>query len=80
MNKSYSSSSPQERLFDFLGNKVGLMWFLLLVFFSDVVALSTDYDQPIEIESDFAELDDVEGTTVYIGNVIVVQGSIRMTG
>ena len=80
MNKSYSSSSPQEKLFYFLGNKVGLMWFLSLVFFSDVVALSTDYDQPIEIESDFAELDDVEGTTVYIGNVIVVQGSIRMTG
>jgi lipopolysaccharide export system protein LptA len=43
-------------------------------------ALSTDSEQPIEIEADFAELDDVEGTTVYIGNVIVVQGSIRMTG
>jgi len=42
--------------------------------------LSTDSEQPIEIEADFAELDDEEGTTVYIGNVVVVQGSIRMTG
>lgn len=45
-----------------------------------VWALSSDYEQPIEIEADFAELDDEEGTTVYVGNVIVVQGSIRMTG
>lgn len=46
----------------------------------DAAALSTDAEQPIEIEADFAELDDEEGTTVYIGNVIVIQGSIRMTG
>ena len=45
-----------------------------------VLALSSDFEQPIEIEADFAELDDEEGTTVYVGNVIVVQGSIRMTG
>ena len=43
-------------------------------------SLPTDVDQPIEIEADFAELDDQEGTTIYVGNVIVVQGSIRMTG
>jgi len=43
-------------------------------------ALSTDPEQPIEIEADFAELDDTEGTTIYLGNVVVVQGSIRMTG
>lgn len=43
-------------------------------------ALKSDRDQPIEIEADFAELDDEEGTTIYIGNVIVTQGSIRMTG
>jgi lipopolysaccharide export system protein LptA len=43
-------------------------------------ALKTDSDQPIEIEADFAELDETEGKTIYRGNVIVVQGSIRMTG
>ena len=47
---------------------------------SDSFALSTDFEQPIEIEADFAELDDIEGTTVYVGNVVVIQGSIRMTG
>lgn len=43
-------------------------------------ALSTDPQQPVQIEADFAELDDEEHTTVYIGNVVVDQGSIHMTG
>jgi lipopolysaccharide export system protein LptA len=42
--------------------------------------LSTDKDQPIEIEADSAELDDKKGVTFYEGNVVVTQGSIRMTG
>ncbi len=45
-----------------------------------LLGLSTDFEQPIEIEADFAELDDQAGTTVYIGNVVLVQGSIVMTG
>ena len=45
-----------------------------------VSALSSDKDQPVEIQADFAEMDDISGTTDYIGNVIVTQGSIRMTG
>ena len=45
-----------------------------------VGALTTDKDQPIEIEADTAELDDLKGVTIYRGNVIVTQGSIRMTG
>ncbi len=47
---------------------------------SDAHALTTDVEQPIEIEADFAELDDAAGRTTYTGNVVVVQGSIRMTG
>jgi len=43
-------------------------------------ALSTDKDQPIEIQADNAELDNKKGVTVYRGNVIVTQGSIHMTG
>ena len=46
----------------------------------NVQALSTDKDQPIEIEADRAELDDIKDVTVYYGDVIVIQGSIRMTG
>ena len=80
MNENYSSSSLLGKLSGFAGIKINLLCFLLFFLHLDVSALSTDYDQPIEIESDFAELDDIEGTTVYVGNVIVVQGSIRMTG
>lgn len=47
---------------------------------SDVWALASDVEQPIEIEADFAELDDAAGRTIYSGNVVVVQGSVRMTG
>lgn len=43
-------------------------------------ALSTDKDQPIEVEADSAEMDDVKNVSIYTGNVVVTQGSIRMTG
>jgi lipopolysaccharide export system protein LptA len=51
-----------------------------LVFSHSAWPLSTDKDQPIEIEANAAELDDQKGVTVYTGNVVVTQGSIRMTG
>lgn len=44
------------------------------------VALSTDRDQPIEIEADSAEADDAKKVTIYRGDVIIVQGSLRITG
>lgn len=52
----------------------------VLLFDAPARALSTDSSQPIEIEADAAELDDQKGVTIYTGNVVVVQGSIRMTG
>jgi lipopolysaccharide export system protein LptA len=45
-----------------------------------VHALATDSEQPIEIEADFAEFDDVAGTAIYKGGVIAIQGSIKVTG
>ena len=63
-----------------LSHKVSLLIVTALLFCGRCPALSTDSQQPIEIEADFAELDDEEGTTVYIGKVIVIQGSIHMTG
>lgn len=57
-----------------------LLGIVLALLAGPVFALSTDSQQPIEIEADFAELDDESGTTVYVGNVVVIQGSIRMTG
>lgn len=57
-------------------------WLLLVLIctWQPVTALSTDADHPIEIEADSAELDDVKNISIYRGNVVVVQGSIRMTG
>jgi lipopolysaccharide export system protein LptA len=45
-----------------------------------VNALSTDKNQDIEIESDSVYLDDTKNVGIYSGNVVVVQGSIRITG
>ncbi|MEO5573488.1 MAG: lipopolysaccharide transport periplasmic protein LptA [Gammaproteobacteria bacterium] len=45
-----------------------------------ILALSADQNQPINIEADTADIDDKAGTTIYRGNVIVTQGSIRLTG
>ena len=53
---------------------------VLAMFAGPVHALSTDAQQPVQIEADFAELDDEEHTTVYVGNVVVDQGSMHMTG
>ena len=59
----------------------GIFFLCLNLFFAaGVSALSTDKDQPIEIEADAAELDDEKGVTIYRGNVVLTQGSVRMTG
>ncbi|MBT8419460.1 MAG: lipopolysaccharide transport periplasmic protein LptA [Gammaproteobacteria bacterium] len=43
-------------------------------------ALSTDRDQPIHVEADWAEADDARRTTVYKGAVVITQGSLRING
>jgi len=53
---------------------------LLQAFTCGVPALESDKDQPIEIEADTGELDDARNVSIYRGNVITVQGTIRMTG
>ncbi len=58
----------------------GLVLAVGLFMTTQLFALSTDQDQPIEIEADAAELDDRTGITVYSGNVIVIQGSMHLYG
>ena len=41
-------------------------------------ALSSDKDQPLDLEADSAEIDEGKGMSVYIGNVIATQGSMRL--
>ena len=43
-------------------------------------ALTTDQKQAIEIEANTGELDDARNINTFTGNVIVSQGSIRITG
>jgi lipopolysaccharide export system protein LptA len=43
-----------------------------------VPALSSDQDQPIQIEADGVEIDDGRGVSVYTGNVEIQQGSMRL--
>ena len=43
-------------------------------------ALSSDREQPIEIEADRAEADERERVTIYRGDAVITQGTLRITG
>ncbi|MCX7089372.1 MAG: lipopolysaccharide transport periplasmic protein LptA [Methylococcales bacterium] len=43
-----------------------------------VMALEGDSEQPITIDSNSATYDSKQGTSVYEGNVVAIQGSMRM--
>jgi len=51
-----------------------------LIIATDGHALSTDREQPIELEADFGEIDDQAQVATYRGNVVATQGSLRFTG
>ncbi len=58
-----------------------ILTFITLLLVSPVCwSLTSDKQQDIEIEADSAEMDDAKGISIYRGDVVVVQGSIRMTG
>ncbi len=42
--------------------------------------LSSDRNQPIQIEADKATLDEDEGTSIYEGNVLLQQGTLTLRG
>ena len=44
------------------------------------LALPSDREKPIEIEADSADLDNGKGISVYHGDVVMTQGSTRITG
>lgn len=57
-----------------------LCFALLLGTAMPAAAQSSDTDQPIHIQANAATLDDRKNTAVYTGNVIITQGSMRLTG
>ncbi len=60
--------------------KLLLSFALLASVSSPVFALDSDRNQPIEVTADQFHGDEVKQTAVYSGNVVVTQGSMRLTG
>ncbi|MBB3104689.1 lipopolysaccharide transport periplasmic protein LptA [Azomonas macrocytogenes] len=45
-----------------------------------IMALPEDRKQPIRVQADSAELDDKQGVAVYRGSVVIIQGTMKITG
>ncbi|OZG70541.1 lipopolysaccharide transport periplasmic protein LptA [Hahella sp. CCB-MM4] len=60
-----------------------LLFYLMLALsllspLSYAINLSSSSDEPIKIQADRAELDDIAGKSTYTGNVIITQGKSRL--
>ncbi len=44
------------------------------------LALPTDRNKPIEVSADTADIDNKKGISIYRGNVVMIQGTTRITG
>lgn len=59
----------------------GLLFVFFWVCFADIPlvnALEGDKNQPITVDSDAGLYDDKKGLSIYIGDVVVIQGSMRL--
>ncbi|WP_163370991.1 lipopolysaccharide transport periplasmic protein LptA [Endozoicomonas acroporae] len=59
-------------------NKQWLVGLLFVPFMA--MALPADRQQPIQIDSDTADIDNKKGVSVYRGDVVMTQGTTRITG
>lgn len=50
----------------------------LLIVCHPAMALKSDADQPVTIDSNTASYNDSTGTSVYTGNVVTIQGSLHI--
>jgi lipopolysaccharide export system protein LptA len=55
-----------------------VLWSALLAHAPLAAALESDQEQPVFIEADAVELDDQQAFSLYIGNVDIRQGSMRL--
>lgn len=60
--------------------KVAAIFLTLVLCNSSLLALTDDSTQPINIQADSAEINDVTGISTYRGNVTITQGSTVLTG
>lgn len=52
----------------------------LLPPYLSAAARNSDRDQPIKLSADQAEIDNVKGVSVYRGDVVLTQGTLKITG
>lgn len=52
----------------------------LLPPYLSAAARNSDRDQPIKLSADQAEIDNVKGMSVYRGDVVLTQGTLKITG
>jgi lipopolysaccharide export system protein LptA len=58
--------------------KTAVAALLLILMPVSAYSLSTDKDQPMDIEADRVDIDDSTGLNTFRGNVVVTQGTIRL--
>lgn len=58
---------------------LNLLLILIFLLPSQLFALASDREQPLKIEANQAQFDNTQGQAIYQGNVVVTQGSIRLT-
>ena len=58
---------------------ISLLLPLAMLLPSIALALTSDREQPIQIEADSMEIDEGKGTSIYLGRVSYVQGTVKMT-
>ncbi len=60
-------------------NRVTLVSTLILLIPMQLFALSSDEQQPIQVEADSLEIRDQENISIYTGNVLMNQGSLEIS-
>ncbi|MEN8179462.1 MAG: lipopolysaccharide transport periplasmic protein LptA [Pseudomonadota bacterium] len=60
--------------------KISTIHLLVLIVFLPALChgLSTDKDQPIYLEADSVEINEASGISIYQGNVLITQGSLKL--
>lgn len=63
----------------FINSIKRISYFLVLILFvPPIVALEGDSKEPITLESDSGFFDDKDGVSIYTGDVIIIQGGLRL--
>lgn len=71
----------KHRVTEWIGRSVLVAAMIgLLPPYWSAAARNSDRDQPIKLSADQAEIDNVKGVSVYRGDVVLTQGTLKITG